>query len=142
VLLKFRYRLGYLAMCREALDSIAWRRFCRIPLDGSVLHPTTLMNPTTRCGSLAVDGPNQGPARPAKAAQAKLLRTNRIRVDTTVEPANVSDPIDSCLLAKAVRRIAAAGRRIQAAGGGAMRWSAMLTGCWAICPSRIRPTRG
>ena len=32
-------------------DSIAWRRLCRIPLDGSVPHPTTLMKLTTRCGS-------------------------------------------------------------------------------------------
>jgi IS5 family transposase len=53
----------------------------------------------------------------ATAAEAKLLRTNRIRVDTTVVPANVAYPTDSGLLAKAVRRIAAAGKRIQAAGG-------------------------
>ena len=64
---------------------------------------------------MAVDGLNQ--ALLAKAAEAKLLRTNRIRVDTTVVPANVAYPTDSGLLAKAVRRIAAAGRRIQAAGG-------------------------
>ena len=43
--------------------------------------------------------------------------TWRIRVDTTVVPANVSYPTDSGLLAKAIRRIAAAGKRIQAAGG-------------------------
>ena len=34
--LKFRYRLGYEALCREVSDSITWRWFCRIPLDGSV----------------------------------------------------------------------------------------------------------
>ncbi|HUO37227.1 MAG TPA: ISNCY family transposase [Mycobacterium sp.] len=113
--LKFRYRLGYESLCREVSDSITWRRFCRIPLDGQVPHPTTLMKLTTRCGSVAVDGLNQ--ALLAKAAEAKLLRTNRIRVDTTVVPANVAYPTDSGLLAKAVRRIAAAGRRIQAAGG-------------------------
>jgi IS5 family transposase len=49
--LKFRYRLGYELLCREVADSITWRRFCRIPLDGSVPHPTTLMKLTTRCGS-------------------------------------------------------------------------------------------
>jgi IS5 family transposase len=32
--LKFRYRLGYEALCREVSDSITWRRFCRIPIDG------------------------------------------------------------------------------------------------------------
>ena len=76
--LKFRYRLGYEALCREVSDSITWRRFCRIPLDGSVPHPTTLMKLTTRCGSAAVDGLNEA------LAEAKLLRTNRVRADTTV----------------------------------------------------------
>jgi IS5 family transposase len=113
--LKFRYRLGYESLCREVTDSIRWRRFCRIPLDGVVPHPTTLMKLTTRCGSAGVDGLNE--ALLAKAAAAKLLRTTRLRADTTVVPANVSYPTDSGLLAKAVRRIAAAGRRIQAAGG-------------------------
>ena len=113
--LKFRYRLGYESLCREVCDSITWRRFCRIGLDASVPHPTTLMKLTTRCGAAAVDGLNE--VLLAKAAQAKLLRTTRLRADTTVVPANVSYPTDSSLLAKAVRRIAATGRRIQAAGG-------------------------
>jgi len=30
-------------LCAEVSDSITWRRFCRIPLDGRVPHPTTLM---------------------------------------------------------------------------------------------------
>jgi transposase, IS5 family len=113
--LKFRYRLGFESMCAEVSDSITWRRFCRIPLDGKVPHPTTLMKLTTRCGSAAVDGLNE--ALLAKAAEAKLLRTSRLRADTTVVPANVCYPTDSGLLAKAIRRIAATGRRIQAAGG-------------------------
>ncbi|SNR83274.1 ISNCY family transposase [Blastococcus mobilis] len=113
--LKFRYRLGYETLCREVADSISWRRFCRIPLDGQVPHPTTLMKLTTRCGTAAVDGCNE--ALLAKAAEAKLLRTARLRADTTVVPADVAYPTDSGLLARAVRRIAATGRRIQAAGG-------------------------
>jgi transposase, IS5 family len=115
--LKFRYRLGYESLCREVADSITWRRFCRIPLDGRVPHPTTLMKLTSRCGTAAVDGCNE--ALLAKAAQAKLLRTTRLRADTTIVPAVVAYPTDSGLLAKAVRRIAAAGRRVQAAGGAA-----------------------
>jgi transposase, IS5 family len=113
--LKFRYRLGYETLVAEVSDSITWRRFCRIPLDGKVPHPTTLMKLTSRCGSAAVDGLNE--ALLARAAEAKLLRTSRLRADTTVVPANVAYPTDSGLLAKAVRRIAATGRRIQAAGG-------------------------
>ena len=37
--LKFRYRLGYESLCAEVADSISWRRFCRIGLDGRVPHP-------------------------------------------------------------------------------------------------------
>ena len=78
--LKFRYRLGYESLCREVTDSITWRRFCRIPLDGRVPHPTTLMKLTTRCGTAAAEGCNE--ALLAKAAEAKLLRMTRLRVDT------------------------------------------------------------
>jgi IS5 family transposase len=74
--LKFRYRLGYESLCREVSDSITWRRFCRIPIDGNVPHPTTLMKLTTRCGIEAVQGCNE--ALLAKAAQAKLLRTTGV----------------------------------------------------------------
>ena len=107
--LKFRYRLGYESLCAEVSDSISWRRFCRIPLDGKVPHPTTLMKLTTRCGEDAVAGLNE--ALWAKAAGAKLLRTARVRADTTVIPANVAYPTDSGLLAKAV------GKLVRTAGG-------------------------
>ena len=113
--LKFRYRLGFESLCREVSDSITWRQFCRISMDQPVPHPTTLMKLTTRCGPAAVDGLNE--ALLAKAAEAKLLRTTRLRADTTVVPADVAYPTDSGLLAKAIRRIAATGRRVQAAGG-------------------------
>lgn len=105
--LKFRYRLGYELLCREVGDSIAWRRFCGIPLDGKVPHPTTLMKLTTRCGSAAA-GLNE--ALLAKATEAKVLRTTKMRADTTVVPSNVSYPTDSGLLAKAIVRMAAVAR--------------------------------
>ena len=84
--LKFRYRLGYESLCREVADSISWQRFCRIPLGTRVPHPTTLMKITTRCGDAAVAGLNE--ALLAKAAAAKLLRTDRVRADTTVVEAD------------------------------------------------------
>ena len=112
---KFRHRLGFESVCAEVSDSISWRRFCRIPLDGRVPHPTTLMKLTTRCGEDAVAGLNE--ALWAKAAAGKLLRTARVRADTTVVPANVAYPTDCGLLARAIGQIAATGRRIQAAGG-------------------------
>ncbi|HEY3036347.1 MAG TPA: ISNCY family transposase [Streptosporangiaceae bacterium] len=113
--LKFRYRLGFESLCAEVSDSITWRRFCRIPLDGKVPHPTTLIKLTTRCGETAVAGLNE--ALWAKASAAKLLRTARVRAGTTVIGANVAYPTDSGLLAKAVGKLARTVRRVQAAGG-------------------------
>jgi len=78
-------------------------------------HPRTLMKLSTRCGTAAVEGCNE--ALLAKAVEEKLLRTTRLRADTTVVSAEVAYLTDSGLLAKAVRRIAAAGRRVHAAGG-------------------------
>ena len=113
--LKFRYRLGYESLCREVADSISWQRFCRIPLGTRVPHPTTLMKITTRCGDAAVAGLND--ALLAKAAAAKLLRTDKVRADTTVIEADVAYPTDSGLLAKAVGKIARTVERVKAGGG-------------------------
>jgi transposase, IS5 family len=115
--LKFRYRLGYESLCAEVSDSISWRRFCRIGLDGKVPHPTTLMKLTTRCGEGAVAGLNE--ALLGRAAGAKLLRTGRVRADTTVIAADVAYPTDSGLLARAVGKLVRTARRVQAAGGAA-----------------------
>jgi len=90
--LKFRYRLGYESLCAEVADSICWRRFCRIPLDGRVPHPATLMKLASRCGQEAVAGLDE--ALWAKAAGQKLLRAGRVRADTTVIAANVAYPAD------------------------------------------------
>ena len=113
--LKFRYRLGYESLCREVADSISWQRFCRIPFGTRVPHPTTLMKITTRCGEDAVAGLNE--ALLVKAADAKLLRTDKVRADTTVIAAAVSYPTDSGLLAKGIGSMARAVARIKAAGG-------------------------
>jgi IS5 family transposase len=112
--LKYRYRLGFEPLCREVADSISWQRFARIPLGVAVPHPTTLMKITTRCGASAVDGLNE--ALLAKAASAKVLKTNKVRADTTVVEANVAYPTDSGLLAKGVARMAKTIRRLKATG--------------------------
>lgn len=110
--LNFRYRLGCESLCSDVCDFIAWRRFSRDPLDERVPHSTTLMKLTTRCGSAAVEGSNE--ALLAKGDAAKLLRTNRVWAHGTVVPADVAYLTNSGLLAKAIRRIAVTGRRIQA----------------------------
>jgi IS5 family transposase len=113
--LKFRYGLGYELVCREVQDSICWQRFCRIPLGGQVPHPTTLVKLTRRLGEQAVRGLNQ--ALLAKAAEHKVLRTHRVRVDTTVVGANVAYPTDAGLLTRAIGKLQRTIQRIQAAGG-------------------------
>jgi transposase, IS5 family len=113
--LKHRYGLGYELLCREVADSISWQRFCRIPLGGRVPHPTTLVKLTRRAGEPAVAGLNQ--ALLARAAQRRLLRTHKVRVDPTVVAANVAYPTDLGLLARAVDKLATTAKRVQAAGG-------------------------
>ena len=113
--LKFRYRLGYESLCREVGDSISWQRFCRIPLGTRVPHPTTLMKLTSRCGDAAVAGLNE--ALLAKAAGHKLLRTDKVRADTTVVEADVGYPTDSGLLAKGIGAMARTVARIKTVGG-------------------------
>jgi transposase, IS5 family len=113
--LKFRYRLGYELLCREVADSIGWQRFCRIPLGGQVPHATTLVKLTRRVGPALVDQLNQ--ALLAKAADQKVLRTHKVRADTTVVAANVGYPTDAGLLARAVATLARTVERVHAAGG-------------------------
>jgi transposase, IS5 family len=113
--LKFRYRLGYECLCAEVADSISWTRFCRIPLGTKVPHPSTLEKITTRCGPQVIRQLNE--ALVAKANGQKVVKTGKVRADTTVVPANVAYPTDSGLLAKAIARITALVTAIHAAGG-------------------------
>ena len=112
--LKYRYRLGS-SPCAErspirsrGSGSVGsrWARRCRT-------RPR-LMKITTRCGSSAVDGLNE--ALLAKAQAAKVLKTNKVRADTTVVPANVAYPTDSGLLAKGVAKMAKSIEKLKGAG--------------------------
>lgn len=112
--LKHRYGLGYESLCREVADSISWSRFCRISLGNRVPHPSTLGKLTKRCGADVIAQLNA--ALLAKAVAAKVVKTDKVRADTTVVPANVSYPTDSGLLVRAIRLIVALVARIHAAG--------------------------
>jgi IS5 family transposase len=112
--LKHRYGLGYESLCREVADSISWTRFCRIPLGTRVPHPSTLGKLTARCGADVIAQLNA--ALLAKAGAARLIRTDQIRADTTVVPANVAYPTDSGLLVRAITLIVTLVARIHAAG--------------------------
>jgi transposase, IS5 family len=56
-------------------------------------------------------------ALPVNAANAKFLRTNRVRADTTVVGSGVAYPTGSGPPAQAVGQIARATKRIQSASG-------------------------
>jgi transposase, IS5 family len=112
--LKHRYQLGYETLCKEVGDSIAWRRFCRIPLDQPVPHPTTLSKLVRRVGPGVIEQLNH--ALLGKLAGDKLLRCRKLRVDTTVVEADIDYPTDADLLAQAVRKVGGLVRRIKAHG--------------------------
>ena len=112
--LKHRYGLGYESLCREVADSISWSRFCRIPLGTRVPHPSTLGKLTARCGASVIEQLNA--ALLAKAVAAKVVKTDKVRADTTVVPANVAYPTDSGLLVRAIVAIMTLVARVHAGG--------------------------
>ena len=112
--LKHRYGLGYETLCREVADSLSWRRFCRIPLDRPVPHPTTLVKLVGRAGPGTVEQLNA--VLLGKLAADRLLRGRKLRVDTTVVEADIDHPTDADLLEKAVRKLGGLVRRIQRRG--------------------------
>jgi transposase, IS5 family len=114
--LKHRYGMGYETLCKEVADSFTWRRFCRIALGGRVPDPTTLMKLTKRLGPELLEELNAELL--SVAVERKVLRSRRLRVDTTVVEADTRSPTDSGLCAHAVSRLTRLGKRVKAAGLG------------------------
>jgi IS5 family transposase len=112
--LKHRYGLGYETLCKEVADSFTWRRFCRIGFEGRVPDPSTLMKLSKRLGPGLLEELNAELL--AFAVERKVLRSRRLRVDTTVVEADICSPTDSGLCAHAVSRLTGLARRIKAAG--------------------------
>ena len=112
--LKHRYGMGYETLCKEVSDSFTWRRFCRIALDARVPEPTTLMKLSKRLGPAVLEELNAELL--SLAVERKVLRSRRLRVDTTIVEADVRSPTDSGLCAYAVSRLTRIARRVQAAG--------------------------
>ena len=112
--LKYRYRLGYEALCAEVSESLTWLRFCRIPLGERAPHPSTLMRITTRCGSTTVAELNAHLI--AVGVEAGVLDMGWTRADTTVVPADIKYPTASGLLTKGIARIATIVGRVPDAG--------------------------
>jgi IS5 family transposase len=102
--LKYRYRPRLRDGCAgRSPDSVSWCRFCRVPLGGSVPDHSTLKKITKRCGPGAIEALNR--VLLEKAANNKVLKTDRLRADTTVVPSDLGYPTDSGLLARGVVRL-------------------------------------
>jgi len=112
--LKHRYGLGYETLCKEVADSFTWRRFCRIAIDARVPDPTTLIKLTKRLGPGLVEELNTELL--SLAVERRVLRSRRLRVDTTVVEADIRSPTDSGLCAHAVSRLTRLARRVKARG--------------------------
>jgi IS5 family transposase len=85
-----------------------------IDIDARLPHPTTLMKLTTRCGQQAIAALNEELL--AKAVEARVVKTGKVRADTTVVSANVDYPTDTGLLARAVSRIFRLVKRVRSIG--------------------------
>lgn len=112
--LKHRYGLGYETLVKEVSESFSWQQLCRLALTGTVPHSTTLLKLTRRFGPEVVEELNGALLR--AAVERRVLRSRRLRVDTTVMEADVRYPTDSGLRAHAVSRLTRAVRRVQEAG--------------------------
>lgn len=112
--LKHRYTLGYEMLVKEVADSLHWRRFCRIPLDEAVPHSTTLIKLTRKYGPEVLHELNTLLVH--KARERKILRGQKLRMDTTVIQAPIEHPTDIGLLADGVRVVTRLVRQLQAAG--------------------------
>ena len=102
--LKYRFGLGYERLCALVADTLSWRRFCRIGLEGSVPDESTIRKITRRCGPELVEVLNE--VLLARAAGRGEIDLGKVRADTTVVEADVRYPTDSGLLCHAVCRIA------------------------------------
>jgi IS5 family transposase len=101
--LKFRYNLGYETLVKEVGDSITWRRFCRIAIDAKMPDDSTLIKARKRYGDDMVDQLNQ--ALLLKLQEKEVLKTRKIRIDTTVVESDVHHPTDATLLQDGVKVI-------------------------------------
>lgn len=99
--LKHRYNLGYEMLVQEVSDSLTWRRFCRIDLDAKVPDSTTLIKARKRYGDAMTDSLNALLLR--QLQEKRVLRTRKLRTDTTVMESDIHHPTDASLLQDGVK---------------------------------------
>ena len=109
--LKERYQMSYEVVVKEVSDSLKWRRFCHLPLSGNVPDDKTFIKLTGRYGEKAVKNIHDTVVR--RAAEAKVIRGRKMRLDTTVTESNIHHPTDTGLLADGVRVITRTVKKIK-----------------------------
>lgn len=109
--LKERYQMSYGVLVTEVSDSLKWRRFCHLPLSGKVPDDKTLIKLTAKYGEKAVKTIHDTVVR--QAAEAKIIRGRKMRLDTTVTESNIHFPTDSGLVSDGVRLITRTVKKIK-----------------------------
>jgi IS5 family transposase len=114
--LKRRYGLGYESLVKEVKDSFSWRHFCHLSFNDPVPDASTLIKLTHKYGEDTVKALND--ALVVKLKESKVVRGQKLRLDTTVVEANIHYPTDASLLADGIKLITRSAGRISKAGVG------------------------
>lgn len=123
--LKHYTGLSYEDLVPEVPHNIMYRFFCRIPIEQKVPDPTALMKITTKYGEEVIDEINQRLIK--SLVDKKLIKGQKLRIDTTVVDANITHPTDAGLLYEGVRKLTKAVTRIKQACGKTTRQSTQQT---------------
>jgi IS5 family transposase len=109
--LKRRYQMSYEATSLEVADSLKWRKFCHLPLNGKVPDDKTLIKLTAKYGEEVVKRIHDTVVQ--RAVEAKIIRGRKMRLDTTVTESNIHHPTDTGLLADGVRVVSRTIKKIK-----------------------------
>ena len=108
------YDLGYRRILDRIDDSLGWRAFCRIPLSKEVPDYSTINKLANRFGANAVDEMNNSLLQYLKTE--KILKTKKLRMDTTVVESNIIYPTDGGLLSQGIKNINRLVSKLKTAG--------------------------
>lgn len=111
MVVKHRTGWGYETLVQEVSDSLHLRRFCLLALHQRVPHESTVRKLTRRLGPGLVDDLIRELI--VRARRERRFRPRAMRADSTVAEADIRYPTDTGLCADAIRRLAAAGRRVR-----------------------------
>ncbi len=103
MVLKHKYNLGYESLVKEVGDSITWRMFCRFAIDEPMPDPSTLIYARKRYGDKVVEDVNAALLKQCK--EKAILKTRKLRTDTTVAESDIHHPTDATLLQDGVKVI-------------------------------------